>query len=134
LFSLVKELKPLFGDDIGLIYGGQKNEERESTLARAQTDSLQCICATISAGGVGVNLHSRPGQRLRCSFISPSFSSAEVKQCLGRCHRAGGTRSVQSFVLLAKTVEENVHRAIQGKMANLDALNSLLDDQTLMGI
>jgi hypothetical protein len=88
---------------------------------------------TIDAGGVGVNLQSRPGQRLRMSYISPNFSSTSVRQSLGRIHRAGGQRSVQVFTLLAKTIEERVYRAIQGKLASIDAFNSVTD-QDLMGL
>jgi hypothetical protein len=130
----LQELRKEFaGVRAGYIFGGQKESERTQVLSLAEKDQIDIIVLTIDAGGVGVNLQSRPGQRLRMSYISPNFNSSSVKQALGRVHRAGGQRSIQTFVLLAGTVEERVYRAIQGKLASIDAFNSVTD-QDLMGL
>jgi superfamily II DNA or RNA helicase len=57
------------------------------------------------------------------ALITPGWSAKTLKQVLGRIHRAGGTRAQQYFVLVAKTAEERVAKAIQRKLKNLEALN-----------
>ena len=41
------------------------------------------------AGGTGLSLHDVNGEHPRVSLISPSFSAIDLKQALGRIHRAG---------------------------------------------
>jgi SNF2 family DNA or RNA helicase len=57
------------------------------------------------------------------SLINPSFSAVHVKQAMGRIHRAGGTKSVQRFILAAGTLEERVYRKVQAKIGNIGLLN-----------
>jgi hypothetical protein len=53
-----------------------------------------------------------------------------MRQCLGRIHRVGGSKVVQTFVLIAGTIEEKVQKSITNKLACLDTLN----DGDLWGI
>jgi len=111
------------GKRIGLITGDHNKAHRDRVIEQASKDGLDAILATIDAGGVGINLQAREGQRLRISYISPNFNSSSVKQTLGRIHRAGGQRSVQTFVLLANTIEEAVYRSVTRKLRNIETLN-----------
>lgn len=130
LHNLHKELAG-FGP-IGTIYGGQPDRVREDVLAQAAQDKFDAIIATLSGGGCGINLQARQGMRMRVSFISPDYASWAVKQAVGRIHRAGGQRSIQTFVMLAGTVEERVYARMKNKLATLDAFNTL-EDADLIG-
>jgi SNF2 family DNA or RNA helicase len=131
LHNLHKELAG-FGQ-IGTIYGGQPDWVREDVLAQAAQDKFDALILTIDAGGVGVNLQARPGMRMRVSYISPTFKSWAAKQAVGRIHRTGGQRSIQTFVMLAGTVEERVYARMKNKLATLDAFNTL-EDADLIGL
>ncbi len=111
-----------------VIHGGQSGEagalEREAGIARFQADASHAIVAMIQAGGVGVSLHDLNGNRPRSAFISPTWSAVELRQTLGRVWRAGGkTKSVQRIVFVADSVEEQVRRTVDAKLARLDTLN-----------
>jgi superfamily II DNA or RNA helicase len=106
------------------IRGGQSAEDRESGIAAFQADKIRCILAMIQAGGVGVSLHDLNGNFPRASFISPTWSAVELRQTLGRVHRAGGlSKSTQRIVFVADSVEEQVRRTVESKLSRLDTLN-----------
>ena len=55
----------------------------------------------IQAGGVGVSLHDLHGGHPRMSIISPTWSGQDLKQVLGRIHRAGSkTPAIQKIVFV----------------------------------
>ena len=127
--GLAAELKKR-GIASNLIHGDQNANERQAAIDTFQANLVHVMIATSQAGGVGISLHDVQQERQRVSFITPSFSASDMKQCLGRIHRAGGTNVIQTFVLIAGTIEENIHRAISGKFQNLEAL---LEDSDLTG-
>jgi len=104
------------------IIGDQKDTERQAHIDMFQANLVHVMVATAGAGGVGISLHDVKHERPRVSFITPNFSASEMKQCLGRIHRTGGTRAVQTFVLIANTIEEDVYRAIRSKFNNIESL------------
>lgn len=104
------------------IYGGQSPAERQTALDGFQDDRNPVILCMSQAGGVGINLHGTAQQRPRVSFLTPSDKADDFLQCLGRIHRTGGTKTVQTIVLAAGTVEETIQKNIQGKLGNLSAL------------
>ena len=76
------------------------------------------------AGGVGISLHDIHGGHPRMSIISPSWAGYEMRQTLGRIHRAGSkTPAIQKIVYVAKTYEEQLCNIIKVKLRNIDALN-----------
>ena len=104
------------------VMGGQNDNERQANIDMFQANLVHVMVATAGAGGVGISLHDVRHERPRVSFITPNFSASEMKQCLGRIHRAGGTKAVQTFVLIANTIEEDVYRAIRSKFNNIESL------------
>jgi superfamily II DNA or RNA helicase len=109
---------------ISTIVGNQREELRAESIKNFQNDTNRICLAMIQAGGVGLNLHDVNGDYPRVSIISPSFSAVELRQTLGRVHRAGGsTASVQKIVFAADTVEMGVCRAVRRKLTTLDLLN-----------
>ena len=95
-----------------MIRGGQSTEERQREGDLFQSNEARiCVCM-IQAGGVGLSLHDEHGGYPRVSLISPSFSAVEVRQTLGRIHRAGGkSPAIQKIGFAAKTVEMQFHRS-----------------------
>jgi superfamily II DNA or RNA helicase len=60
----------------------------------------------------------------RMSIISPSWSGQEMRQTLGRIHRAGSkTPAIQKIIYVAKTYEEQMCNIIKVKLRNIDAIN-----------
>ncbi len=129
MFELEKELSEL---RVRCIYGGLTDAKREEAMSLAKQDQLDVVILTIDTG-VGINLNAVPGQRLRNSFLSPSYSSSACRQALGRLPRTGGLKSSQLFVLIAGTIEEKIYEAINRKLGSIDAFNSVTD-QDLMGL
>ena len=106
------------------IVGGQKVEVRDEEIRKFQADETRVAVVMIQAGGVGLSLHDLHGRHPRVSLITPTFNATELKQALGRIHRAGGlTKSLQRVIYAAGTVEEQACKAVKRKLANLSLLN-----------
>jgi superfamily II DNA or RNA helicase len=109
---------------VSIIQGGQTSEERQAAIEAFQSDRARVIIANIQAGGVGVSLHDLNGKHARISLISPTWSAIDLRQTLGRVHRAGGkTKSLQRIIYAEGTVEERVAASVQAKLDRLDQLN-----------
>ncbi|MBQ4593137.1 MAG: hypothetical protein IJA81_00735 [Akkermansia sp.] len=106
-----------------ILRGGQSPTERQRVIDRFQANECPVVIANMQAGGVGVSLHDPKGIRPRLSLISPSFSAQDLRQALGRVHRAGGAASVQKILFAADTVEEYTADICATKLANIDLLN-----------
>jgi hypothetical protein len=58
------------------------------------------------------------------SLISPGFSAIDLKQTLGRIHRAGGkSPAIQKIVFADDSVEMRVCNLLKKKLSNLDLVN-----------
>lgn len=118
-----ERLRRLGVTDIGSIYGGQKEDERQDFIDRFQNNTLHVMIVMTAAGGAALSLHDEKKERPRVSLITPSFNAAEVRQALGRIRRCNGTNVEQYFVLAANTIEDNVAKKLEAKLANIDTLN-----------
>ena len=106
-------------NNVSMIHGEQSLMVRDVEIADFQSNKNHVALVITAAGGTGVSLHDVHNARPRAAIISPSYNASDVKQCLGRIHRVGGTRSVQTFVLASGTVEEKVYKAITAKLSFL---------------
>ena len=113
-----------------IIRGGQSLEERQKHIDDFQANRAKLIVVMIQAGGVGVSLHDLHGGHPRMSIISPTWSGQDLKQVLGRIHRAGSkTPAIQKIVFVKDTEEENICSLIKKKLTNIQAINDgALDD------
>lgn len=121
--KLVEELHRLGVEDVGCIYGGQKEAERQDAIDRFQKNELHAIVVMTAAGGAALSLHDERHERPRVSLITPSFNAAEVRQALGRIRRCNGTSVEQYFVLVANSIEQRVASRLAKKLTNIDTLN-----------
>lgn len=102
----------------------QKPEVRQFNIDQFQADKERICIVSLQAGGAGLSLHDLNGNHPRISLISPSFSAIDLKQGLGRIHRAGAlTKSMQRIVFASGTIEEDICKSIRQKLENIDTLN-----------
>jgi superfamily II DNA or RNA helicase len=108
-----------------IIYGEQTTESRIKNIERFMENKSKIIICNIKAGGVGISLHDKNGKYPRVSLISPTWSSIDLQQALGRIHRAGGkSKSLQRILYVANTVEEKIADKLQKKLKNINTLNN----------
>jgi superfamily II DNA or RNA helicase len=107
-------------ETFSVVHGDQTAQDRNQWLNRFQQDKEHIIICNIKAGGVGVSLH---GTRPRLALICPTFSGQDLKQALGRVHRAGGSYSIQKIVWAANTVEEEACDKVRAKLSRINTLN-----------
>jgi superfamily II DNA or RNA helicase len=107
-----------------IIRGLQKDQEREDNHQAFLTNKTRlCIC-TSQAGGIAIDLDDQTGEYPRISLITPSYSAVELRQVLGRIHRASSkSKALQYILFAAGTVEDDACKSVRGKLDNLDLLN-----------
>ncbi len=119
------------------IHGGQtSNEKRQAEIDRFQADKTRVIIAQVMAGGVGVSLHDVTGRHARMSLICPTYSGRDLRQVLGRPHRAGGkSKSLQRIIYAGGTVEEGVCRTVAKRLEAGSSFNDGdLYEKDLLGV
>ena len=113
-----------------LIHGQQSIEDRQYCIDDFQSNKSKVIICIMQAGGVGISLHDLQGGHTRMSIVSPTWSGQDIKQALGRIHRAGSkTPAIQKIVYCAKTYEDRLSQIISSKIKNINMIN----DKDLIG-
>lgn len=113
-----------FDNMIGKIVGGQTSIQRQSDINDFNSDKKRIMIAAVKAGNASISLHDLNGKYQRNTIISPSFSSIDMEQCLGRAARAEGKTPVnQSFVYALNSIEEEIAYRINSKMKATGILN-----------
>ena len=108
-----------------VVYGEQDYDDRLRIIEEFQDNKTRIIILNIKAGGVGISLHDVAGGHPRVSLISPTWSSLDLVQALGRIHRAGGkTKSLQRIIYAADTVEERIADKLKIKLNNINSINN----------
>lgn len=107
-----------------LIYGEQKIDDRDKNIEDFQLDKERiCIC-NIRSGGTGISLNDTHGNFPRVSIISPTWSAQDLIQVLGRIYRAKTKSKVFQRIIFCKdTVEDEICKMIQDKVANIAFIN-----------
>lgn len=126
-----------------IIAGGQSAEERAQVIEEFQADRQRVIVSMIQAGGCGISLHDTHGNYPRLSLICPPYSAVDLRQCMGRIHRAGSkSRATNRIVFAAGTQEQRAYEIVREKLNSIDQINdgdlqaglvrSIREDRTLM--
>lgn len=106
-----------------IIQGNQSEQERENNINDFQNNRSRIIICNIKAGGQSISLHDIHGVP-RISLISPSFSSIELVQVLGRIYRAGAkTPALQRIIFCANTCEEIICNKLKEKIKFISKIN-----------
>lgn len=110
-------------DTDNIIKGTTPKADRAKIIKKFQGLDIPCpMVCNIKAGGEGIDLHDTVGVP-RVSLLSPTWSAQDLKQALGRIHRAGAkSRAVQRILFAAGTVEDSVLKTVGKKLANIDKL------------
>lgn len=109
-----------------LIYGQQEKDgiKRDQVIADFQNGVSNIVISMVAAGGQSINLHDVQGKRPRISLVCPNYNPIDIKQVLGRTHRAGSkSRPIIKLVYAANTIEEKVAQSVNTKLDNIAALN-----------
>ena len=110
--------------DCSMIWGDQSVDERERMISDFQREETHVMLCQIQSGGVGVSLHDENGLRPRSSLICPTYSAIDLKQALGRIHRAGAkSKAIQRIIFAADSIEEQVMSRVKAKLKNIGTLN-----------
>lgn len=113
-----------------IIRGGQSPQQRQINIDKFQNNKSFIIICNIKSGSEGISLHDLYG-RPRISIISPSFSSTELKQTLGRIHRVGSlSPAIQRIIFCAGTCEEIICNTINNKLK----FSSIINDDDLFSL
>jgi superfamily II DNA or RNA helicase len=111
-------------DSTCIVWGENKGDERDRSIADFQSDKRRVIIINIKAGGAGLSLHDLNGNYPRMALISPTPSAVDLRQALGRVWRDGGkTKALQKIIFVANTVEEEVCEKVKFKLQALDTIN-----------
>jgi superfamily II DNA or RNA helicase len=111
--------------ELSVIEGDTPMDERAAVLRRFGADEIRIVAVNLATAGEGLDgLQDLRGEFPRLTLISPGFSAVQIKQALGRVHRANAkTKSIQRIVFAAGTVEEQACEAVRAKLANMAILN-----------
>lgn len=106
------------------IQGGQNDLTRRGNIDSFQNDKSRVIIGIIQACREGLNLHDLNGDHPRVALIMPTYSVFDLKQVLGRVHRAGGkSKSIQYLVYAAGVdLEEDICNSLDKKLKQMDQL------------
>ena len=123
--AVINRLKDVkFNNTIGKIVGGQTIKQRQSDIDDFNSDKKRIMIAAVKAGNASISLHDLNGNYPRNVIISPSFSSIDMEQCLGRAARAEGKTPVnQKFIYALNSIEERIAVRINDKMKATGILN-----------
>jgi superfamily II DNA or RNA helicase len=82
-----------------LVNGLQTIAERNKNIEDFQSNKSKVIICIMKAGSQSINLHDIHGDNPRLTLISPSFSSIDLKQALGRAFRSEAKTNVQQKII-----------------------------------
>ncbi len=107
-----------------VICGGQSKMERQGAIDSFQRDSTRVIIGISAACREGISLHDLNGNHPRVALIFPQPSAYDLKQVLGRVHRAGGTTKSLQYIIYAAgvAIEENTCNSLDRKLKNMDLI------------
>lgn len=99
-----------------------KTDNRDANIEAFQKNEEHIIIVNSSVS-TGISLHDVNG-RQRISLISPSLSSTELIQTLGRIHRVGAlSPALQRIIYCAGTCEEIICKNLKDKLKFLSSIN-----------
>ncbi len=131
-YSLILEHLEKLAIAYAEINGAQDIKERTEQVVKFQNNEVRIMVAMIQAGGSSISLHDETGKFPRVSIISPSYSSIELIQALGRIYRSTTkTPCLQRIIYCSGTYEDNVVNILRKKK---DFMKSITDDELLIRI
>lgn len=120
--TLARKLRDL---PVSQIFGEQTGVAREESIREFQHGKNRVMLAMIQAGGTGLNLQDKIGDRPRISFVLPTWNATEFRQALGRIHRVDAKTPALQRILwtLHSPIDEYIAANIERKLNCIDTLN-----------
>jgi SNF2 family DNA or RNA helicase len=123
-FKLIHEYLDNNEIEHSIVEGSQTIEQRKDNIKDFQSNNLRVILMMIQAGGQSISLHDESGKFPRVSLISPSYSSIELVQALGRIYRSGvKTVCEQNIIYCNNTKENEIVKILRKKKNFMNELN-----------
>ena len=115
--------------EFSIIRGNQSIEERNKNIELFQINRNKVILCMIQCGGESINLNDKVGKYPRISLISPSLSSIDLLQAIGRSYRTDSkSNCIQKIIFCGNTFEEKISKILKKKN---DFINQLCDEDLL---
>ena len=74
---------------------------------------------------MGISLHDIHGGHPRISLISPTWSSIELIQALGRINRANAkSPAIQRIIYVNSSIEDKIAEKVKNKLNNVNDINN----------
>lgn len=103
---LFEQLDPFIqterGSFITFVNGAQTPEDRKYNIRAFREDKSRIMLCNVGAGSVGISLNDVNGNYPRTAFHPPCWSSIQLKQCIGRAHRAGSKSDTLQIIVYCK--------------------------------
>jgi len=125
----LEKLYSKYSDIAVKLHGKLSSKERDDNIKLFQDNNKKIIICTMKTGSQSIDLHDLHGTK-RVSLISPTYSSIDLIQALGRIYRAGAkTPALQRIVYTSNTYEVNICSRVNQKIKFLNSINDtdLLD-------
>ena len=119
-------LRENFGEDVA-VFAGKHSAAREAEKDAFNDDSKKHLYATYGAGGVGVSMHDKAGDKPRAViYLGPPWSGIAFDQALGRPWRYGTKSNVRAYFLFSDSQAEMdlVTNKVAPRMESLRAMVS----------
>lgn len=115
--------------DFSIIKGNQSIDDRHKNIELFQINKNKIILCMIQCGGESINLNDKVGKYPRISLISPSLSSIDLLQAIGRSYRTDSkSNCIQKIIFCANTYEEKISKILKKKN---DFINQLCDEDLI---
>lgn len=106
-----------------ILIGEMDDKSRKKVIKRFQSNKINLLIVSRKIQE-GVSFHDTKGDAPRSSVISPSYSSQDLIQTLGRVNRAGSkSRSVQKVVFIDNSFEKRMAKRISDKLKFNEDIN-----------
>lgn len=120
----------LLGERYVVLVGSQTKGQKDQAIEMFQKGEVKFLISTISCGGTGISLHDIEGDSPTCAIISPPSSATNLKQALGRVHRAGSKTSSKQIIIFSKnssgkpSYEEKLAKRVRAKLKGISEIVS----------
>jgi hypothetical protein len=92
---------------VGILNGETKMQDRAHIQAKFHAGSIRVLVCNVQVGGAGLNLQDKVGNRLRITFLWPSYLGDSMYQAMYRTYRVGAKSRVKvRFILSEKHPEQ----------------------------
>ena len=106
-------LAKTLGIRVASLRGDDTTQQRQNAIDDFNEGRADLFCASVLAGGVGINLHKRCSEVL---FLERTWVPSQLVQAEDRCHRVGISAPVScTYMDAAGTIDEHVARVLDAK-------------------